>query len=89
MDKLTLDEALVEWKGEDRSKMGCATAANWFCRRVKGLKPIRFSRSSGNTYWEHVVVTDGMVLIDPSPWNDCPESGPLFGVEPHGEVPSG
>ena len=81
MEKLTLDEALVEWRNKDRSKIGCVQAANWFCRRVKGLKPIRFTRASGNTLWEHVMVTDGHILLDPSPWNDAPDPGPLFGWE--------
>ena len=57
MEKLSLDEAIVEWKSKDRSKIGCVQAANWFCRRV------------------------GHILIDPSPWNDAPEPGPLFGWE--------
>lgn len=76
--KMTLDEALLEWKSKDRRNVGCATAANWFCRRVKGLRLVWFARASGNTLWQHAMVTDGVVLLDPSPWNDHPDPGPLF-----------
>lgn len=76
----TLDAALAEWKSQDRTKIGCVQAANWFCTRVAGFKPIRFTRAAGNTSWEHVLITDGVVLIDPSPWNDTPGRGPLFGM---------
>jgi hypothetical protein len=70
---LTLDDALKEWRSKDRSNVGCVQAANWFCRRVKGMKPVRLTRAAGNVVWEHVVVTDGLVMIDPSPWNDAPD----------------
>lgn len=75
---MTLDEALLEWKNKDRTKIGCVAAAWWFTSRLKGWSPIRFTRAAGNTLWEHVLITDGTILLDPSPWNDAPDLDRLF-----------
>lgn len=70
--KVTIDEALAEWESKPR-RMGCGRATNWFCKRVKGFRPLRFPRAAGGVYWEHVVAYDGKVIIDLSPQNDAPE----------------
>jgi len=69
---MTIDEAVKEWKSKNR-RMGCVSSTNWFCSRVKGFYPVRKTRftSSGEVF-EHVVATDGFVVIDFSPNHDNP-----------------
>ena len=78
MARVTIDEALAEWRSKDRRGFGCRQAANWFCKRVAGFKPIWFDRGAGTTSWQHCMITDGYVIIDPSPWNDAPLAGSLL-----------
>ena len=35
---MTIDEAIKEWESKKRH-MGCNSAADWFCKRVKGFYP--------------------------------------------------
>lgn len=56
---MTIDLAIKEWESKNR-RMGCVSATNWFCKRVKGFVPIRLD--FGN--FQHVVATDGKIRID-------------------------
>lgn len=69
---MTIDRALREWKSKLR-KRGCVSAAAWFCSRVPGFKPLRLTRytDSGELY-QHVVATDGAIVIDLVPEIDVP-----------------
>ena len=54
--------------------MGCVSATNWFCNRVSGFTPKRLTRYTENgEIFEHVVATDGMVIIDFAPYSDKPK----------------
>ena len=75
---MTLDEALVEWKSKDRSRLGVSRLPTGSVAVTKEFMPTVLTRASGSTLWEHVKVTDGHVLLDPSPWKDAPEAGPLL-----------
>lgn len=70
---MTVDEALDEWYTK-RRRMGCVAAADWFCKRVPGFKPLRrtFYTEDGHLY-QHVVATNGRVIIDLSPYADGPK----------------
>jgi len=69
---MTIDKVLSEWQSKTR-RMGCVAAANFFCRRVPGWKPERLERYTRNgDYFEHVVVTNGSIRIDLSPYADKP-----------------
>lgn len=73
MPKLTIDKAITEWESTKRH-MGCVSAADWFCARVAGFKPIRIERwTEAGDIFEHVVASDGRVIIDLSPYADHPE----------------
>jgi hypothetical protein len=52
---------------------GCVSEAERYCREHPGFSPLRVSREVEGVYWEHVVVTNGHEVIDPSPWNDKPD----------------
>lgn len=71
---MTLDQALAEWKSK-RRRMGCVSATDFLCKRVPGFRPIRLTRylESGELY-EHVVATDGLIIIDLAPYADRPSS---------------
>jgi hypothetical protein len=75
--KISIDEALKEWSSKKR-RMGCVNATDWFCKRVEGFKPKRLRRyMQGGTdknylFWEHVVATNGEIIIDLSPYADGP-----------------
>lgn len=73
---MTLDETLTEWYSKKR-RMGCVAATNWFCGKVPGFYPLRLRRymPDGN-FWEHVVATDGRIIIDLTPYNDTFKNGP-------------
>lgn len=69
---MILDEAIREWKSANR-RMGCVSAANWLCGRVKEFRPLRLTRyTEDGELYEHVVCTDGTVTIDLAPYNDRP-----------------
>lgn len=65
---MRIESAIREWKSKHR-RMGCVSAAEWFCKRVKGFRPLRkrFYYPCGD-FWEHVVVTDGVIEIDICPY---------------------
>lgn len=69
---MTIDSAIIEWKAK-RRQMGCAAASKWFCCRVAGFVPKRLTRfaKSGEVY-QHVVATDGRIVIDLAPYSDHP-----------------
>jgi hypothetical protein len=75
---MSIDEALVEWKSRKR-RMGCVAATEWFCRRVEGFEPLRLRRylpggsDENGMFWEHVVATDGRIVIDFAPYADNPQ----------------
>ena len=53
--------------------MGCVSATNFFCKRVKGFKPKRIRRyTNSGEIFEHVVATDGMIIVDLAPYADKP-----------------
>ena len=71
--KKTIDEALKQWYSRKR-RMGCNSAADWFCKRVSGFKPISIDRYTKNgDYFGHTVATDGKIIIDLSPYADLPD----------------
>jgi hypothetical protein len=69
---MRIEEAIKEWKKKKR-RMGCVSAANWFCTRVKGFHPERLDRytKDGEVY-QHVVATNGTIRIDFAPYADVP-----------------
>jgi len=69
---LTIDKAIKQWKSKVR-RMGCVSATNFFCKRVKGFKPKRIRRyTNSGEIFEHVVATDGMIIVDLAPYADKP-----------------
>ena len=69
---MTIDSAIKEWKSKKRH-MGCVSAADWFCKRVKGFYTEDLTRyTEAGEYFGHVVATDGVIRIDLSPYNDKP-----------------
>lgn len=76
---MTLDECVIEWNQKHR-RMGCNAATKFVTDRVKGFKPKRFRRymPNGNDkngqFWEHVVATDGHIIIDLAPYADKPRT---------------
>lgn len=70
---MKIDQAVSEWKSKKR-RMGCVASANWFIKRVPGFYPIRLSRyTKSGDYFEHVVVTDGIIRIDLASYSDGPK----------------
>ncbi len=70
---MNFEQTLSEWKSKNR-RMGCVSATNWFCNRVSGFTPKRLTRYTENgEIFEHVVATDGMVIIDFAPYSDKPK----------------
>lgn len=74
----TFEEILKEWTTKKR-RMGCVSAAEWFCERMNGFYPIRKrfyleggTEENGN-FWEHVVITNGIIEIDVTPYNNKPK----------------
>ena len=54
-------------------RMGCVAATNWFCSKVPGFYPKRLTRYTENgEVYEHVVATNGIVVIDLAPYADAP-----------------
>lgn len=72
---MNIDDAIAKWESRKR-RMGCVAATDWFCRRVRGFEPLRLRRYlSGGTdengrFWEHVVATNGRIVIDLAPYAD-------------------
>jgi hypothetical protein len=68
-----IDKILKEWSSKKRH-MGCVSAAKWFCKRDKTFSPKRLTRftSSGDLF-QHVVVTNGIIVIDLVPHRDRPD----------------
>ena len=74
---MTIDEIIEEWKSKNR-RMGCVASAKWFCKRNKNFTPLRKRHyMQGGTdenglFWEHVIVTDGIIEIDTNTYNNSP-----------------
>lgn len=69
-----LNSVLKEWQSKTR-RMGCVSAAKWFCRRVPSFKPERVKRyTKDGEVFEHVVCTDGIIRIDLAPYADQPRA---------------
>jgi len=72
MDYYTIDQAIEEWETANR-RMGCVAATRWFCSRVQGFTPLRLTRyTKEGEIFQHVVATDGKVIIDIAPYADHP-----------------
>jgi len=70
--KKEIKNAIDLWNTRKR-RMGCVAGTNWFCRHVKGFKPIRLTRyTKDGEPFEHVVATNGDVQIDFTPYADHP-----------------
>ena len=71
---VSIEQVLEEWASKKR-RMGCVAATNFFVKRVPGFKPKRLTRhtSDGDLY-EHVVATNGVVVIDLAPYSDRPRT---------------
>lgn len=69
---MNVEQAVEEWQSCKRY-MGCVAASNWFCLRVKSFFPVRLTRYTeiGETF-EHVVCSNGTIIIDLAPYADCP-----------------
>lgn len=67
---ILIDDALKEWVSKKRY-MGCVSATDWFCKRVKEFYPERLDRytEKGELY-QHVVATNGIIRIDLAPYAD-------------------
>ena len=69
---MTIDQALDEWRTR-RRRMGCVSAAQWLCHRVAGWHPLRLTQyTEFGAVFEHVVATDGVVVIDLAPYANRP-----------------
>jgi hypothetical protein len=70
---VTITQAISEWKSK-RRRMGCVSAANFFCTRVPGFHSKRIRRyTQRGEIFEHVVCTDGKIVIDLAPYADGPD----------------
>ncbi len=70
---MTVDEAILEWKSKKR-RMGCVSATDWFCKRIKSFYPKRLTRyTQDGIIYQHVVATDDIIVIDLSPYADKPK----------------
>ena len=67
---MKIDEIIIEWTSKKR-RMGCVSATDWFCKRVKGFMPDRLPRftSDGESY-SHVVASNGCIRNDLAPYTD-------------------
>lgn len=55
--------------------MGCVAATKWFCRRQKSFYPLRLTRyTKKGEIFQHVVATNGKIIIDLAPNCDIPKS---------------
>lgn len=66
-------EAIAEWESSKR-KMGCVAATQFLVSRVPGFSAKRITRytKDGDLY-QHVVATDGVIVIDLAPYADRPD----------------
>lgn len=75
---MSIDQAVEEWHSK-RRRMGCVSATAWFCQRVPTFHALRRrSYLPGGTdnngrFWEHVVATDGKIIVDLAPYADKPK----------------
>ena len=70
---MSIDETIEEWQSKNR-RMGCVAASDWFCSRVSGFKPLRLDRlTEGGELFQHVVATNGKIIIDLAPYADHPK----------------
>jgi hypothetical protein len=70
---MSKEDAIEEWNSKSR-RSGCASAAQWFCDRVPGYKPMRLKRQTEQGYWEHVVAMSGDGdIVDLTPHLDSPD----------------
>jgi hypothetical protein len=70
---MLIDEAIIEWESKKRY-MGCRSASEWFCKKVKGFEVESLDRYTENgDYFGHMVATDGKIRIDLSPYADKPD----------------
>ena len=53
--------------------MGCVSGAEWFCKRVPGFHCLRLGREENDVIWEHVIATNGEILVDLTPHWDAPD----------------
>ena len=67
---MKIDETIIEWTSKKR-RIGCVSATNWFCKRVKGFTLDRLPQftSDGGSY-SHVVASNGCIRIDLAPYTD-------------------
>jgi len=71
---VNISQAIREWQNKKR-RMGCVSAAQWFCKRVKGFAPKRLVRfNKKGEQFQHVVATDGLIIIDLTPHLDQAKS---------------
>lgn len=73
-NQMTIDAILREWKSKER-RMGCVSATRWFCARANSFHPKRIARyTKDGAIYEHIVATDGSIVIDLAPYADRPTS---------------
>jgi hypothetical protein len=71
---MSIEEVIKEWKSKKR-RMGCVKAADFFCSRVSTFFPLRLTRFNSNgELYQHVVATDGNIIIDIAPYTDRSKS---------------
>ena len=64
--------ALEVWYSK-RRRMGCVAATDFLVKRVSGFIPKRVTRyTKDGEVFEHVVATDGVIVIDLAPYADAP-----------------
>lgn len=69
---MSIDAAVAVWRSKQR-RMGCVSATDWFCKRVPGFSPKRLTRyTPDGEVFEHVVATDGWIVVDLAPYADRP-----------------
>jgi len=67
-----LSAAIKEWETKPR-RMGCVAATKWLVSRVPAFEARRITRYTKNgEVFEHVVATDGTIVIDLAPYADSP-----------------
>ena len=70
---MNINEAILDWKSKKR-RMGCVAASDWLCSKVQGFRPSRLTRyTSSGEIFEHVVATDGLIVVDLVPHLDSPD----------------
>ena len=74
--QMTISEAVDEWCSRKR-RMGCVSASEWFCKRVKGFKPLLVERwtEDGDSFG-HVICDNGQIRVDLTPHLDSADDTP-------------